>query len=104
GWGRRGARPFVLSSPDQPASARDELDRRLYDLVGRFFEQGFSADRYDRVSDFTSTIAVVPTSAKFGEGIADLLLMLIGLAQRFLGGELVTVGGPAEATILAVTW
>jgi translation initiation factor 5B len=102
GWRKREGRPFVLSYPDQPASARDELDRRLYDLVGRFFEQGFSADRYDRVSDFTSTIAVVPTSAKFGEGIADLLLMLIGLAQRFLGDELVTVEGPAEATILEV--
>lgn len=102
GWRKRENRPFVLSYPDQPESARNELDARLYDLVGRLFEQGFSADRYDKVSDFTTTIAVVPTSAKFGEGIADLLLMLIGLAQRFLEHELVAEEGPGEATILEV--
>jgi translation initiation factor 5B len=102
GWRKHENRPFVLSYPDQPPSAREEFDARLYDLVGRLYEQGFSAERYDKVSDFTSTIAVVPTSAKFGEGIADLLLMLIGLAQRFLEDELAAEEGPAEATILEV--
>src|SRR5439155_1520859 len=47
-------------------------------------------------------IAVVPVSAKFGEGIPDLLLMLIGLAQRFLEQQLATTDGPAVGTILEV--
>jgi translation initiation factor 5B len=103
GWRKHEGRPFVESFAAQPESTRDELDRRLYDLVGKLFEHGFSADRYDKVSDFTSTLAVVPTSAKFGEGIADLLLMLIGLAQRFLEAELTAAEeGPGEATILEV--
>ncbi len=102
GWRHHDDKPFILSYADQPDTAREEFDKRFYDLVGRLFEQGFSADRYDKVADFTANIAVVPLSAKFGEGIPDLLLMLIGLAQRFLEKELSTEEGPAEGTILEV--
>ena len=102
GWRHHDDKPFILSYADQPDTAREEFDKRLYELVGRLFEHGFSADRYDKVTDFTSNIAVVPLSAKFGEGIPDLLLMLIGLAQRFLEKELTTEEGAAEGTILEV--
>ncbi len=102
GWRHHDKKPFILSYPDQPDSAREEFDKRLYELVGRLFEHGFSADRYDRVADFTSNVAIVPTSAKYGEGIPDLLLMLVGLAQRFLEEELTTEEGFAEGTILEV--
>src|SRR5439155_649934 len=102
GWRKHEGKPFVVSYEDQPPSTRDELDRRMYEVVGRLFEHGFSAERYDRVADFTTNIAVVPVSAKFGEGIPDLLLMLIGLAQRFLEQQLATTDGPAVATILEV--
>ena len=102
GWRKHEGKPFIQSYEDQPESAREELDRRLYELVGRLFEHGFSADRYDRVEDFTTNLAVVPVSAKFGEGIPDLLLMLIGLAQRFLEHQLATTEGPAVGTILEV--
>jgi len=102
GWRHREDRPFIRSYEDQPDSAREEFDKRLYELVGRLYEQGFSADRYDKVADFTSNVAVVPLSAKYGEGIPDLLLMLIGLAQRFLEKELTTEEGAGEGTILEV--
>jgi translation initiation factor 5B len=102
GWRHRENRSFLTSYADQPDTAREEFDKRLYDLVGRLYQHGFSADRYDHVADFTSNIAVVPLSAKFGEGIPDLLLMLIGLAQRFLEKELTTEEGPGEGTILEV--
>ncbi len=102
GWRRHEGKPFIVSYKDQPESAREEFDKRLYALVGSLYQHGFSADRYDRVEDFTQNLAIVPVSAKFGEGIADLLLMLIGLAQRFLEKELTTEEGPAEGTILEV--
>jgi translation initiation factor 5B len=102
GWRKHEGKPFIVSYEDQPPSARDELDKRMYELVGRLYEHGFSAERYDRVADFTTNIAVVPVSAKFGEGIPDLLLMLIGLAQRFLEEQLATTDGPAVGTILEV--
>ncbi len=102
GWRKHEGTPFLASYSDQPESARGELDKRMYELVGRLYEHGFSADRYDRIEDFTTNLAVVPVSAKHGEGIADMLLMLIGLAQRFLEPQLETAAGPAEGTILEV--
>src|SRR2546430_8497735 len=102
GWRKHEGQPFVRSYQDQPESAREELDRRMYELVGRLFEHGFSADRYDRIEDFTTSRAVIPVSAKFGEGVPDLLLTLIGLAQRFLEEQLATAEGPAVGTILEV--
>src|SRR5436190_472309 len=102
GWRKHAGQPFVVSYRDQPESVQDELDKRMYELIGRLFEHGFSAERYDRVADFTTNIAVVPVSAKFGEGVPDLLLTLIGLAQRFLESQLAATEGPAVGTILEV--
>lgn len=102
GWRRKPEMPFVASYTQQPATARAELDEKLYSLVGRLFDHSFSAERYDRIEDFRRVVAIVPTSAKFGEGIPDLLLVLIGLAQRFLEEELRTEEGPGAGTILEV--
>jgi translation initiation factor 5B len=60
----------------------------------------FSSDRYDRVKDFTKTIAIVPTSAVTGEGIPELLAILCGLAQQYLKTRLVTTEGPGKGVIL----
>jgi len=102
GWRKHPRTPFVLSEKDQSEGARAALDEKVYGLAAKLYEQGFSADRYDKVSDFTANLAIVPTSAKHGEGVPDLLLILIGLAQRFLEEQLRTEEGPGEGTILEV--
>ncbi len=102
GWRKHPGAPFVVSSRDQPKAAVAALDGKLYELAAKFYDQGFSAERYDKVSDFTANLAMVPTSAKHGEGVPDLLLTLIGLAQRFLEEQLRTEEGPGEGTILEV--
>ena len=66
----------------------DELEKRLYDLVYRFYEYGLTTERYDRISDFSKTVAIVPVSAKLEIGIQDVLIMIAGLAQRYLGQEI----------------
>lgn len=101
GWRENPGQPFILSYPDQMEQVREELDNRIYNLIGKFYKEGISVERYDRIEDFTKSIALVPVSAKTGEGIPDLLLVLIGLAQRFLESMLETEeGGPAKGTIL----
>lgn len=102
GWRKHPGRPFRESYGKQTEGAAVELDRRLYDLVGTFFDHGFTAERYDKVEDFRTTVGIVPTSAKFREGLPELLLVMIGLAQRYLEEELRTEEGPGEATILEV--
>ena len=80
------------------------LNEKLYKIVGQLVAEGFTADRYDRISDFTQTIAMVPTCARTGEGMADLLMILVGLAQRFLTEQLETETeeGLGEGTVLEV--
>ncbi len=76
-------KPFIINYKDQPDYARNELDARIYDMVGDLYDKGFSSDKYDQIRDFSKTVGIVPLSAQTGEGIADLLLVLIGLSQKF---------------------
>ena len=76
------------------------LDERLYSVAEDLVQLGFSADRYDRVSDFTHNIGIVPVSAKTGVGVPELIALLVGLSQRFLRQELELSTEGGEATIL----
>ncbi len=86
----------------QIEAARKEFDDKFYKLVGSLYEKGFSAERYDKIRDFTRNVAIVPISAKTGEGVPELLMVLIGLAQRFLERKLRTEEREAEGTVLEV--
>jgi translation initiation factor 5B len=89
GWESEPMRPFMLGVKTQGEDVQGKLDTQVYEIIGALTEQGIpSADRIDRITDFTKSVAVVPLSAKTGEGIPDLLLTLVGLAQRFLEKKL----------------
>jgi len=95
--------PFTNTMKEQSERVAEELDTRIYELVGELFKFGFDANRYDRISDFTRTVGIVPISAVTGEGVPDLLLILVGLAQKFLKDNLMlTATGPGVGTILEV--
>jgi translation initiation factor 5B len=94
---------FLDSFPKQRPEVQRALDEKIYELIGKLYELGFEAERFDRVSDFRRQVCVVPTSAKTGEGIPEMLAVLAGLAQRFLERELaVEITGPARGTVLEV--
>ncbi len=65
-----------------------KLEEKVYEIVGKLNEFGFEADRYDRVDDFTRKVAVVPISAKSGEGVKELISTLVGLTQKFMEKKL----------------
>ncbi|OPY26553.1 MAG: putative translation initiation factor IF-2 [Methanocella sp. PtaU1.Bin125] len=103
GWTAYPGTAFVKTFGAQPDYVKTVVETKTYELVGRLDEIGFSGDRYDRVRDFTRNVGIVPISAKTGEGIPDLLMVLIGLAQRFLEESLkFQVSGPGIGTILEV--
>src|SRR5207247_6022216 len=51
---------------------------------------------------FAKTVALVPASAKTGEGMPELMAVLVGLTQAYMKGELSVTSGPAEGTVLEV--
>jgi translation initiation factor 5B len=103
GWRVNANETFVSSFAKQNERVRGEVEHKTYEIVGKLGEMGFSADRFDRVADFQRNLAIVPVSAHTGEGISDLLLVMIGLAQRYMGEELaLSVEGPGAGTVLEV--
>lgn len=79
------------------------FENKMYELVGQFQEHGLQAERFDRVSDYTKQIALIPVSAYTGQGIPELLMVLTGLAQKYLEQNLhIEESGNAKGTILEV--
>jgi len=104
GWNPTGGGPVQAAMDAQSDRARQRLEEDLYELIGELSDAGFSADLYWRVSNFQANVGVVPVSAETGEGIPDLLTVLMGLSQRYLKDEMaVDVGGPGVGTVLEVT-
>ena len=102
GWKSAPDVPFLQAYTLQDKYVREDLDNRLYKIIGTFSRMGFRADRFDRIKDFMRTVALVPTSAKTGEGITELFAVLVGLAQQYLKKQLQTTVGPAKGTVLEV--
>ncbi|MDV3103281.1 intein-containing translation initiation factor aIF-2 [Thermococcus waiotapuensis] len=95
--------PFLVNIKKQNQRAVQELETKLWELIGKFYEMGFQANRFDRVQNFTRELAIVPISAKYGIGIPELLVLIAGLSQKYLEEKLkVEVEGPARGTILEV--
>ncbi|MBW3003389.1 translation initiation factor IF-2 [Candidatus Woesearchaeota archaeon] len=87
----------------QSANVITAVETKLYELVGKIHELGFESERFDRVEDYTKQIAIVPCSAKTGSGIPELLMVITGLAQKYLEKCLkCNTEGPAEGIILEV--
>ncbi|MBN2142829.1 translation initiation factor IF-2, partial [Candidatus Woesearchaeota archaeon] len=93
---------YVLSQ--QSDNTKVMIDEKIYSLLGQLYDRfKMSADRFDRVDDYTKSVAIIPCSAKTGIGIAEVLMLITGLAQKFLEKSLnINVDGPAKGTILEV--
>jgi translation initiation factor 5B len=102
GWTSEENRPFMQSYKSQSKWVQEDLDNRLYNIMGTLSREQISSERFDRVRDFTRNVAIVPVSAKTGEGIGELLAVLIGLTQQYLEQRLQVTEGPAQGTVLEV--
>ncbi|MEM2122032.1 MAG: translation initiation factor IF-2 [Candidatus Bathyarchaeia archaeon] len=101
GW-RMGSSFFLESLKLQSAEARGLLDEHVYRIMGDLSFRGFTAERFDRIKDFRRQVAIVPTSAKTGEGIPELLAVLVGLTQAYMKELLKVTSGPGRAVVLEV--
>ncbi len=103
GWEANKNLPFLATYNKQSERVKSDLDNKLYEVVGELYNIGFNSERYDRVNDFQRNIGIIPISAATGEGIPDVLMILLGLAQRFLEGNLhYDAKAPGIGTVLEV--
>ena len=85
----------------QPKNTSENFNEKYMTLMGALQSHGFDCDLFYNIEDFTKKIAFVPCSAKTGEGIPELILMLCGLSQKYLHEKLV-LGKDAKGIMLEV--
>ncbi|MCK9568164.1 translation initiation factor IF-2 [Candidatus Pacearchaeota archaeon] len=85
----------------QPMNIKSLFDERYMTIAGALSSYGFEADLFYNVEDFTKKIAMIPCSARTGEGIQELMMMLCGLSQKYLA-ERLKLGKESKGVILEV--
>ncbi|KFG62288.1 putative translation initiation factor IF-2 [Toxoplasma gondii RUB] len=68
----------------QGPSTRDEFDRRAMEAITQLQEEGFNCRLYWENEDVRKNVSVVPTSAVTGEGVPDLLNLVVQVNQTLM--------------------
>ena len=99
---------FLKNLEEQSDTTKGKFEERFYRVLGELTNKcctvsgkDLNFERFDRITDFRKNIAVVPVSGKTGEGIPELLAILVGLSQQFLREQLMLTG-EAKGTVLEV--
>lgn len=98
-WKPRPNAAFRDSFKLQPEYTQAEFQGRVKSTIAAFMEQGLNAALYYENTDPKNVISLVPTSAVTGEGIPDLLALLMKLSQQYMAKRL-KLTDEVRATVL----
>lgn len=100
-WKAKPMTPVIEALPAQKRHVQDEFKRRLAETKVAFAELGFNSEVYWENDDVRGQVSLVPTSAISGEGIPDLLYLLVSLTQNLMRDRLMWTTH-VECTVLEV--
>ena len=92
---------FQDSLSQQSQSTQNEFEERVSKTLLAFAEQGLNAELYYRNKNMGRYVSLVPTSAITGEGVPDLLQLLVTLTQTRMSSSLMYLS-ELECTVLEV--
>ncbi|XP_011039888.1 PREDICTED: eukaryotic translation initiation factor 5B-like [Populus euphratica] len=101
GWKTQPNAPIRKALKQQSKDVQNEFDRRLIEVITQLKEQGLNTELYYKNKDMRETFNIVPTSAISGEGIPDLLLLLIQWSQKTMVEKL-TFRNEVQCTVLEI--
>ncbi|CAL4909863.1 unnamed protein product [Urochloa decumbens] len=101
GWKKCTNAPIVKALKQQNEDVKREFNMRVTDIVTQFKMQGVNTALYYKNKEMEDTFNIVPTSAISGEGIPDLLLLLVQWAQKTMEEKLTFVD-EVQCTVLEV--
>jgi translation initiation factor 5B len=101
GWEPTPNGGFRESYNKQGKGTQREFEDRLQATKTAFAEQGFNAELHDKNRDFGKYVSLVPTSAHTGEGVPDMIKLLVQLTQQRMSDRLMYLS-ELECTILEV--
>jgi translation initiation factor 5B len=100
GW-RKQSESMKENVEKQAQHVKINFEEKLYTFIASLSSHGFESELYYNLTDFTKKIALVPASAKTGEGITEILMMLCGLSQKFLR-EGLKLGAKPKGIVLEI--
>lgn len=92
---------FRDSFARQSKSVQNEFFSRFEQIKLALSEQGLNSELYFQNKNMAKYVSIVPTSAVTGEGVPDLLWLLLELTQKRMSKQLMYLS-KVEATILEV--
>ncbi|CAH6723636.1 eukaryotic translation initiation factor 5B [[Candida] jaroonii] len=101
GWETIPNNSFRDSFSKQKASVQSEFQNRYEQIKVALAEQGLNSELYFQNKNMSKYVSIVPTSAVTGEGVPDLLWLLLELTQKRMSKQLMYLT-KTEATILEV--
>lgn len=100
-WDSTPNNSFRDSFEQQPRAVKQEFETRLESIKLALAEQGLNSELYFQNKNLSKYVSIVPTSAVTGEGVPDLLWLLLELTQKRMSKQLMYLSH-VEATILEV--
>ncbi|KAG9097743.1 hypothetical protein FRC06_007224 [Ceratobasidium sp. 370] len=85
----------------QKPAVRREFENRVNSTIVAFAEQGLNSILYYENKNFARNVSLVPTSAISGEGIPDMIMLLVNLTQQRMAETLMYIS-ELECTVLEV--
>ncbi|GAB2210480.1 hypothetical protein Droror1_Dr00015746, partial [Drosera rotundifolia] len=101
GWKASRNAPFIKTIKEQSKHVVELFNTKVKEIVTQFMEQGLNTALYYKNKEMGETFSIVPTSAITGEGIPDLLLLLVQWAQKTMVEKL-TFSYEIQCTVLEV--
>jgi translation initiation factor 5B len=88
GWKSYPNLPLTKSLTKQSKSTLEALQSIIYDIMAELSHFKLETERFDKIKNFAKTVAIIPTSAVTGEGIAEMFLVLASLTEQYLKSQL----------------
>ncbi|EKM59530.1 uncharacterized protein PHACADRAFT_250096 [Phanerochaete carnosa HHB-10118-sp] len=101
GWETIPDNDFRSSLAKQKRSVQREFEDRVQKTILAFAEQGLNAILYYENKNFARNVSLVPTSAVTGEGVPDMIMLLVNLTQQRMSDRLMYLS-ELECTVLEV--
>lgn len=101
GWEATPDNAFQDSLAKQKPPVQREFEHRVKNTILAFAEQGLNAVLYYENKSFAKNVSLVPTSAHTGEGVPDMIMLLVNLTQQRMSDRLMYLS-ELECTVLEV--
>ncbi|RWS10007.1 eukaryotic translation initiation factor 5B-like protein, partial [Dinothrombium tinctorium] len=86
----------------QPTNTKLEFQQRVNEIILQLNEQSLNAALYYENKDPRSFVSLVPTSAVVGDGMGNLVNLVVSYSQNMMSKKLVYDAEKLEATVLEV--